>query len=46
MQTIDIKGVGVLNEEQISNLIRNAKELKIENKILRQEICQFKEVSA
>lgn len=42
MQQINVKGL-LLNEEQISNLINNAKELKIENKILKEEIASIKE---
>lgn len=45
MNQINIKGVGLLNEEQISNLITNARKLKAENKILKEEIDSLKEVS-
>ena len=44
MQQINIRGM-LLNEEQISNLINNAEELKIENKVLRQELQAIKEES-
>ena len=42
MKQINVNGL-LLNEEQISNLINNAKELKIENKILKEEIATIKE---
>lgn len=42
MKQINVNGL-LLNEEQISNLINNAKELKIENKILKEEIASIKE---
>ena len=42
MQQIIVKGV-LLNEEQISNLIDNAKQLKIENNVLKEEIASIKE---
>ena len=45
MNQIDIKGVGVLTEEQISNLIYNARKLKAENQILKEEIDTLKEAS-
>lgn len=42
MQQINVNGL-LLNEEQISNLINNAKELKIENKVLKEELYAIKE---
>ena len=42
MKQINVNGL-LLNEEQISNLINNAKELKIEKKILKEEIASIKE---
>lgn len=42
MQQINVKGL-LLNEEQISNLINKAKQLKIENKVLKEEIASIKE---
>ena len=45
MNQINIKGVGLLNEEQISNLITNARRLRRENEVLKQEIDALKEVS-
>ena len=45
MNQIQIKGVGLLNEEQISNLITNARKLRRENEVLKEEIATLKEVS-
>lgn len=45
MQTINVKGVGLLNETQIQNLVNNARKMKIENKILKEELSSLKEVS-
>ena len=45
MNQIQIKGVGLLSEEQISNLITNARKLKAENQILKEEIDALKEES-
>jgi len=45
MQQINVKGVGLLDEEQIFNLFNNAKKLKVENKILNEEISLLKEAS-
>ena len=45
MQQINVKGIGLLTEEQISNLITNARKYKAENKVLKEEIAHLKEVS-
>lgn len=45
MQKINVKGVGLLNEEQILNLVNNTRKLKVENKVLREEISHIKEAS-
>lgn len=45
MQKINVQGVGLLNEEQIRNLVYNARILKAENKVLREEISHIKEAS-
>ena len=45
MNQINIKGVGLLTEEQISKLITNARKLRTENKILKEEIRTLKEVA-
>ena len=45
MQEINVKGVGLLNETQILNLVNNARKMKIENQILKEEISSLKEVS-
>ena len=45
MNTINIKGVGLLNEGQILNLIGNARRMRAENKALKEEINTLKEVS-
>lgn len=44
-QQINVEGVGLLNESQITNLINNAKKLRIENKVLKEELNALKEVS-
>ena len=45
MQQINVKGIGLLTEEQISNLITNARKLRTENEILKEEIRTLKEVA-
>lgn len=44
---INVKGVGLLNlsEDQIANLVINARNMRTENIILREEIRLLKEVS-
>ena len=45
MQTINVKGVGLLNETQIEKLVTNARKMRIENQILKEELSSLKEVS-
>ena len=45
MQKIDVKGVGLLDETQILNLVNNARKLHVENEILKEELSSLKEVS-
>lgn len=45
MQQINVKGVGILNEDQILNLINNARKWRTENKVLKEELDSIKEVS-
>ena len=45
MNQIDIKGIGLLTEEQIFNVITNARKLRRENKVLKEEIDALKETS-
>ena len=45
MQQINVKGIGLLNEKQIENLVTNARKLRTENKILKEEIRTLKEVA-
>lgn len=42
MQQINVKGIGLLNETQILNLVNNARKMRTENKVLREEIANFK----
>lgn len=42
-----LKNLGIhLSEQQIENLVRNARNLRTENIILKEELAQLKEVSA
>ena len=42
-----LKNLGIsLSEEQVENLVRNARNLRTENIILKEELAQLKEVSA
>ena len=42
-----IRNLGIhLSENQIENLVRNARNLRTENIILKEELAQLKEVSA
>ena len=45
MKSIQIEGIGLLNETQILNLVNNARKMRTENKILREEIASLKEAS-
>ena len=44
---INVKGIGLLNltEDQIANLVINARNMRTENIILREEISLLKEAS-
>jgi len=44
MNTIQIKGVGLLTEDQISNLISNARKMRNENEILKTELENIRRV--
>ena len=44
MNTIQIKGVGLLTEDQISNLISNARKMRNENEILKNELENIRRV--
>lgn len=45
MNTINVKGIGLLTENQISNLVNNARRMRAENQALKEEINTLKEVS-
>ena len=45
MQEINVKGVGILTEQQIRNLITNARKYRAENQVLKEEIQTLKEVA-
>jgi hypothetical protein len=45
MNKINVRGIGLLTEENILNLVQNARELKAENNVLRKEIELLQEVS-
>ena len=44
-QEINVKGIGVLNEDQIFNLVQYARKTRTENQILKEEIQTLKEVA-
>ena len=46
MQQIELRSLGlILSEKQVENLVRNARNLRTENIILKEEIASVKEVS-
>ena len=45
MNTINVRGIGLLTEEQILTLVQNAREIRTENIILRDELELLKGVS-
>ena len=46
MQYMELKNLGLtLSEKQVENLVRNARNLRTENIILKEEIASVKEVS-
>lgn len=45
MNRINVKGVGLLDETQIINLVNNARRYRAENQVLRKEIDALKEAS-
>ena len=42
MNEINVKGIGLINEDQIFKLFTNARKLRAENKILKEEIDTLK----
>ena len=47
MRNVYLKNLGLrLSEEQIENLVLNARNLRNENIILKEELAHFKEVAA
>jgi len=45
MNTINVRGIGLLTEEQILTLVQNAREIRTENIILKDELELLKGVS-